>query len=123
MSLCDDDSSLWIGATTDYTVESGTELFSFGSGDYAKDSEGADVMSDTSETGRWIQYKFTDTAEQVILEKQRKIPEHLEGATFWNKVGLVVVLPSSKLISFNMIVIIQIKIFEYEHSRLIGTIV
>ena len=46
-------------------------------------------MSDTSETGRWIQYKFTDTAEQVILEKQRKIPEHLEGATFWNKVGLV----------------------------------
>lgn len=70
-------------------MDAATELFGFGSGDYAKDSEGADVMSDTSEAGRWLQYRFTDSTVQVILEKQRKSPEHLESASFWNKVGAV----------------------------------
>lgn len=46
-------------------------------------------MSDTSEAGRWLQYRFTDSTVQVILEKQRKSPEHLESASFWNKVGAV----------------------------------
>ncbi|CAL1155555.1 unnamed protein product, partial [Cladocopium goreaui] len=87
LSLCDDGDSLWISATsTAYTVPSLAELFGFGSGDYAKDSEGADVMSDTSDTGRWLLYKFTEPSENVILEKQRKTPEHLESASFWNQV-------------------------------------
>ena len=91
LSLCDDGDSLWISATsTAYTVPSLAELCGFGSGDYAKDSEGADVMSDTSDTGRWLLYKFTEPSENVILEKQRKTPEHLESASFWNQALLSV---------------------------------
>lgn len=93
LSLCDDGDSLWISATSaGYTVPSLAELFGFGSGDYAKDSEGADVMSDTSDTGRWLLYKFTDASENVILEKQRKTPEHLESASFWKQALLSVFL-------------------------------
>ena len=82
-----DDASLWLGSVngSEQTVEAMTELFSFGSGDFAKDSEGTDIMSDVSENGRWAAFHVTDASELVCLEKQRKCPEHLAEAAFFNK--------------------------------------
>ncbi|CAK9076905.1 unnamed protein product, partial [Durusdinium trenchii] len=85
LTLCDDQ-SLWIGASGAYVVESNTELFGFGSGDFVKGSESKDVMSDVSADGRWLLYAFTSAQQPVILEKTRQAPSHLESHTFWNQV-------------------------------------
>lgn len=84
LTLCDDQ-SLWIGASGAYVVESNTELFGFGSGDFVKGSESKDVMSDVSADGRWLLYAFTRAQQPVILEKTRQAPSHLESHTFWNQ--------------------------------------
>lgn len=86
--LSDKDASLWIGCSAAVTVEANTELWGFGSGDFAKGSEGADMMSDTSAEGRWLLYGLQSSDELLILEKQRKTPEHLESAGFFNKADL-----------------------------------
>lgn len=88
LTLSQSDSSLWISASEAVTMEQHTELFGFGSGNYAKDSEGSDLMSDTSSEGRWLLYSFTSGTNLVILEKQGQTPEHLASATFWNKAAL-----------------------------------
>ena len=85
ITLSERDSSLWIGATEAITLEHHTELFGFGSGNFAKDSEGADIMSDTSSEGRWLLFSFTSGTSLVILEKQGQTPDHLANASFWNK--------------------------------------
>lgn len=89
LTLSESDSSLWIGASEAVTVEQHTELFGFGSGNYAKDSEGADIMTDTSSEGRWLLYSFTSGTNLVILEKQGQTPEHLANAAFWNKAAFI----------------------------------
>ena len=84
--LAEDDSSLWVGASNDaHTVEMWTELFGFGSGDFSKGSEATDVSSEV--TGRWLEFSVCQSDTPVILEKQRKTPEHLESMALWNKVG------------------------------------
>ena len=88
LHLSDKDASLWVGCSAAYTVEANTELWGFGSGDFAKGSEGADMMSDTSAEGRWLLYGLRSCDELVILEKQRKTPEHLESVGFFNKANL-----------------------------------
>ena len=79
------DGSLWIGATSQATVPVATELFGFGSGGFVRQSEASDTMSDASSTGRWICFSISDPNDMVILEKGRKVQEHLDGQTFWNK--------------------------------------
>jgi hypothetical protein len=46
------------------------------------------MMSDTSAEGRWLLYGLQSSDELVILEKQRKTPEHLESTGFFNKADL-----------------------------------
>lgn len=88
LHLCDDDRSLWLaGGSSDHTVEANTELFGFGSGEFSKGSEAADLMSDTSESGRWLIFKLVNSSCMIILEKQRQTPEHLDGGAFFNKAG------------------------------------
>ena len=83
LHLDEAEGQLWIGCSVaPYTVPMNTELFGFGSGDFAKGSEAQDLMT---ADGRWLRY-FMDTPESlVILEKQRKTPDHLENAAFFNK--------------------------------------
>ena len=86
--LVEQDASLWVGASNDaHTVEMWTELFGFGSGDFSKGSEATDVSSDAD--GRWLEFSVTRSDTPVILEKQRKSPEHLENMACWNKVWLL----------------------------------
>eukprot|EP00435_Cladocopium_sp_Y103_P030560 s1097_g7.t1 len=66
LHLSDKDASLWVGCSTAVTVEVNTELWGFGSGDFAKGSEGADMMSDTSADGRWLLYGLQSAEEYVI---------------------------------------------------------
>lgn len=74
---------LWVGCSTaEYTVPQHTELFGFGSGDFLKGSEAQDVMT---ADGRWVRYFMDSNEALIILEKQRKTPDHLESATFFNK--------------------------------------
>ena len=72
LHLDEAEGQLWIGCSVaPYTVPMNTELFGFGSGDFAKGSEAQDLMT---ADGRWLRY-FMDTPESlVILEKQRKTP-------------------------------------------------
>lgn len=89
LHLCAADATLWVtGGSGPYTIEANTELFGFGSGGYSKGSEAADMMSDTSEMGRWLLFKMGHASDLVILEKQRQCPEHLEGGTYFNKASL-----------------------------------
>ncbi|CAK9049337.1 unnamed protein product [Durusdinium trenchii] len=83
---CEADGSLWVGCSSAHTLEENTELWGFGSGDFAKGSEAADLISDTSADGRWLLFALKSGDESVILEKQRKVPDHLESASFFNKV-------------------------------------
>ena len=85
LTWAESDGSLWIGATSQATVPVATELFGFGSGGFVRQSEAEDTMSDASSTGRWICFAISDPNSLVILEKGRKVQEHLEGQTFWNK--------------------------------------
>lgn len=73
---------------TQTNVDIQTELFGFGSGDFLRQSEASDAMSDGSGDGRWIPFSLTDTSTFVILEKGRKAPDHLENQPFFNKVEL-----------------------------------
>ena len=75
---------LWIGCSTaPHTVQDHTELFGFGSGEFVKGSEAQDIMT---ADGRWLRYFIESSDAMVILEKQRKTPDHLEHAAFFNKV-------------------------------------
>ena len=85
LTWAESDGSLWIGATSQATVPVATELFGFGSGGFVRQSEAEDTMSDASSTGRWICFAISDPNSLVILEQGRKVQEHLEGQTFWNK--------------------------------------
>ena len=87
LHLCD--AALWVGCSAaSITIEANTELFGFGSGEFAKGSEGADMMSDTSAEGRWLRFHLESGSDLVILEKQRQDPEHLQNAAFFNKAGV-----------------------------------
>lgn len=72
-------------ASAAHTAEQGSELWGYGSGDFAKGTEAADIMTDVSAEGRWLKFSLPDANTPVILEKQRKVPEHLAEETFWNK--------------------------------------
>lgn len=88
LHLSASDSTVWIACQAAMTVEAQTELWGFGSGDFAKGSEAADMMSDTSADGRWLLFGLQSGEDCVILEKQRKTPEHLESASFFNKANV-----------------------------------
>ena len=70
-------------STAEHTVAQCTELFGFGSGDFVKGGEANDLMS--AAEARWLRYAFEKGDDLVILEKQRSSPEHLGGASFFNK--------------------------------------
>ena len=83
LHLDEHEGQLWVGCSTaEYTVPQHTELFGFGSGDFIKGSEAQDVMT---ADGRWVRYFMDSNEALIILEKQRKTPDHLESATFFNK--------------------------------------
>lgn len=74
---------MWIGCSTaGVTVGQHTELSGFGSGEYLKGTEAQDCM--TSD-GRWLRFALESSDAMVILDKQRKTPDHLENASFFNK--------------------------------------
>eukprot|EP00435_Cladocopium_sp_Y103_P035840 s1440_g9.t1 len=79
LHLDENQGQLWIGCST----AEHTELFGFGSGEFAKGSEAQDLMT---ADGRWLRYYMDSSDAMVILEKQRKTPDHLENAAFFNKV-------------------------------------
>eukprot|EP00435_Cladocopium_sp_Y103_P016250 s3324_g4.t1 len=89
--LDEESSQVWVGCSTaEHTVAQCTELFGFGSGEYAKGGEASDLMS--AAEARWLRYALEKGDDLVILEKQRQSPEHLEGASFFNKAMLVMTL-------------------------------
>eukprot|EP00438_Fugacium_kawagutii_P023430 Skav207931 [mRNA] locus=scaffold1441:391811:392884:- [translate_table: standard] len=67
LHLSDSDSTLWIGSSTSVTVAGQTELWGFGSGDFAKGSEGSDLMSDTSAEGRWLLFALNSGDDYVVI--------------------------------------------------------
>ena len=77
---------MWIGANSQTNVEIQTELFGMGSGDFLRQSEANDAMSDQSSDGRWVGFSFSDASSYVILETGRQTPEHLQNQPFFNKV-------------------------------------
>lgn len=88
LTLAEDAGTVWIGAMAQTNVEIQTEVFGFGSGDFLRQSEASDAMSDGSGDGRWLPFAINDSSTNVILEKGRKGPEHLENQPFFNKVEL-----------------------------------
>ena len=87
MSFADD--CLFIHSNEDYVVPMHEELCSFGSGEYVKEAEAKDVMTDVG--GRWISYDLTGPAcdHYAILEHSRKLPERLREQDWFNKVTLI----------------------------------
>lgn len=85
LTLAEADHSLWVWAKAACTVEINCELFGFGSGGFHRQAEATDIMSDTSSVGRWIHFGINDPHSLVVLEKNRKIPDHLENQSFFNK--------------------------------------
>lgn len=79
---------LYIHSNEDYVVAMHEELCSFGSGDYVKEAEAKDVMSDVG--GRWLAFDLTGPAsvQFAILEHSRKLPEHLREQDWFNKAAL-----------------------------------
>ena len=66
---------------------SGTELFSFGAGEFVKQAEASDVKGDHE--GRWIAFGLNGDSF-VILEGQKTLPDHLKtlsvlGQATWRK--------------------------------------
>ena len=80
--------SLFLHSNEDYVVPEHEELCGFGSGDFAKQAEAADVMGDCA--GRWVLYDLSGTAADklAILEHSKKLPEHLRELDIYNKVGI-----------------------------------
>lgn len=85
LSFADD--GIYIHSNEDYVVPLHEELCSFGSGDYVKEAEAKDVMSDIG--GRWLVYDLSGPASDhfAILEHSRKLPEHLREQDWFNKVS------------------------------------
>ena len=86
LTWAEDDGSVWVGSSADVNVESLSELFGFGSGGFVRQSEAADTMSDCSSEGRWLKFSLDDANTYIVLEKGRKVQDHLENQPFWNKV-------------------------------------
>lgn len=85
MHLNEAEGQVWVGCSTaPFTVQQYTDLFGFGSGDFVKGSEAQDAMASD---GRWLRFILESGDDMIVLEKQRKTPEHLESATFFNKAG------------------------------------
>ena len=76
---------MWIGANNQFNVDIRTELFGVGSGDFLRQSEATDAMSDGSSDGRWLSFGLSDTSTYLILEKSRQTPQHLETQPIFNK--------------------------------------
>ena len=62
------------------------ELFGFGSGDFAIGPEASDIMGDSS--GRWLNYLVKSGSEHCVVEADKRLPEHIKKADFFNKVSL-----------------------------------
>ena len=69
-----------------YTVAHSVELFGFGSGDWVCKAEARDVQGDCSESGRWLPFLIKDGNQRVILEVDRRLPEHVRKADLFNRV-------------------------------------
>ena len=59
------------------------ELFGFGSGDFAEGPEAGDIMGDI--TGRWVSYALGASSEQVILEVDKRLPDHIRKCDIFGK--------------------------------------
>lgn len=90
------DESLYIHAERTTTVEP-MEVFGFGSGDFAKQTEAVDVMQDTD--GRWISYSMNENS-LVILEAQRQLPEHIKSLPSVNTAAWTFQSSPSQLLVF-----------------------
>ncbi len=62
-----------------------TELFGFGSGDFAEGPEAGDIMSDVG--GRWFAYKLLSEADFLIAESDKRLPDHVRSCDIFGKVG------------------------------------
>ncbi len=81
---------LWIcpdGRKKDSSVEAKgpTELFGFGSGQFAEGPEAKDIMSDIG--GRWLCFNVASGNEHCILESDKRLPEHIRSSDVFGKVA------------------------------------
>ena len=86
-----DSKDLWVAAETQKesnTVQASSleELFGFGSGDWVNKSTARDVMTDCSDSGRWLPFCLKDGSQKCILEMDRRSPDHVKKADLYNKV-------------------------------------
>ena len=95
--ICDRKANeLWIVADSQDTALiqalASTELFGFGSGDWVSKGTARDVMSDCGDSGRWLPFLVKDGTQKCIIELDRRAPDHVKSADFYNK---VICLPTS----------------------------
>ena len=95
LAWCKDQSVLYITSEKGCTAEQNSELFGFGSGDFATGTEAADIMSDTTCQGRWLPFDLAGAGDKlVIFEIDKRGPCHLKDVGFANKVGVWVLAVS-----------------------------
>ena len=62
-----------------------TELFGFGSGDYAEGPEASDIMSDLG--GRWVAFKLSSEEECFVAEADKRLADHVRSCDLFGKVA------------------------------------
>ena len=91
--ICDRKANgLWVTCATEESENGKTmamasvEVFGFGSGDWVSKSTARDVMSDCSDSGRWLPFTLKDGNQRCIIEMDRRSPDHVKKADIHNKV-------------------------------------
>lgn len=69
-------------ATLEVTM---TELFGFGSGEFAEGPEACDIMGDSA--GRWVAYKLSSDSDFLIVEQDKRLPDHIKSCDIFGKVS------------------------------------
>lgn len=62
-----------------------SELFGFGSGEYAEGPEAGDIMSDVA--GRWLNFKLASGSESFIAEADKRLADHIRSSDLFGKVS------------------------------------
>ena len=102
-----DKDTLWLGADgktkekESFEISGPLELFGFGSGDYAEGPEATDIMSDVQ--SRWLCFRIASEREEMILEADKRLPEHIRKSDISGRV-LQLHVASCELYLFQVLV-------------------
>ena len=83
--------TLFLGVDEKVTRKTGsiqvgpTEIFGFGSGEFAEGPEATDIMSDVA--GRWINYKLGSDSDLLIAESDKRLADHIRSCDIFGKVA------------------------------------